>query len=115
MNDLKDQAKNSIHDGTDKAKKVAETVADKASEMMGSVRTLAEQAADQSRAGYHEVAERAQQGIRQAGNVVRGYPGLSLSAAFGVGIVAGIVIGISLRPSRRNDWSSHLHRPSWLG
>jgi hypothetical protein len=78
------------------------------------VRGYAAHVLEQSKQEYGQAAEYAQKGLHQAGTVVRGNPGLSVSAAFGVGIALGVVIGISLRPSRRNDFSSHFQRPGWL-
>jgi hypothetical protein len=69
---------------------------------------------EQAQAGYRQVAKHTQEGLQQAGEVVRANPGMSLSAAFGVGIALGVVIGICVRPSRPHDLASHFHRPSWL-
>jgi ElaB/YqjD/DUF883 family membrane-anchored ribosome-binding protein len=114
MADVKERAKDAVDEGTANAKESADTLADKAGEVMSDVRGYAGQVVEQSRQGYRQVAEQTQEGIRQAGAVVRGNPGLSLSAAFGVGIALGVVIGISLRPAKRNDFASYFHRPSWL-
>ena len=114
MADAKDRAKEAVDEGAAKAKETADTLAEKAGEVMSDVRGYAGHVLEQSRQGYGQVAKHAHEGIRQADAVVRGNPGLSVSAAFGVGVALGVVIGISLRPSRRNDLSSHFHRPEWL-
>jgi uncharacterized protein YjbJ (UPF0337 family) len=63
-----------------------ETVRDYAQHASESVQHTAKQAADQVRAGYNE-AER----------FVRNRPGESLLVCFGVGLIAGVVIALSLR------------------
>jgi uncharacterized protein YjbJ (UPF0337 family) len=64
----------------------AETVRDYAQHAAESVQHTAKQATDQVRAGYIE-AER----------FVRNRPGESLLACFGVGLITGVVIALSLR------------------
>jgi ElaB/YqjD/DUF883 family membrane-anchored ribosome-binding protein len=64
----------------------AETVRDYAQHASDSVQQTAKQAAGQVRAGYNE-AER----------FVRNRPGESLLVCFGVGLIAGVVIALSLR------------------
>ena len=64
----------------------AETVRDYAQHASESVQHTAKQAAGQVRAGYDE-AER----------FVRNRPGESLLVCFGVGLIAGVVIALSLR------------------
>jgi ElaB/YqjD/DUF883 family membrane-anchored ribosome-binding protein len=114
MADSKERAKHAVDEGATKAKEATDSLAETAGEVVSDVRGYAGAVLEQSRQRLGQVAEHAQTGIRHAGAVVRDNPGLSVSAAFGVGIALGIVIGISLRPSRRNDFSSYLQRPSWL-
>ena len=64
----------------------ADRVRDYAQHASESVQHTAQQAADQMRAGYDE-AER----------FVRSRPGESLLVCFGVGLIAGVVIALSLR------------------
>ena len=64
----------------------AETVRDYAQHASESVQHTAKQAADQVRAGYDE-AER----------FVRNRPGESILVCLGVGLIAGVVIALSLR------------------
>jgi ElaB/YqjD/DUF883 family membrane-anchored ribosome-binding protein len=64
----------------------AETVRDYAQHASETVQHTAKQAADQVRAGYNE-AER----------FVRNRPGESLLVCFGVGLITGVVIALSLR------------------
>jgi ElaB/YqjD/DUF883 family membrane-anchored ribosome-binding protein len=64
----------------------AETVRDYAQQASESVQHTAKQAADQVRAGYDE-AER----------FVRNRPGESLLVSFGLGLITGVVIALSMR------------------
>ncbi|MGO8750524.1 MAG: hypothetical protein ACLQNE_31640 [Thermoguttaceae bacterium] len=64
----------------------AETVRDYAQHASETVQHTAKQAADQVRAGYDE-----------AEHFIRDRPGESLLACFGVGLITGVVIAMSLR------------------
>jgi len=64
----------------------AETVRDYAQHASASVQHTAKQAADQMRTGYDE-AER----------FVRNRPGESLLVCFGLGLITGVVIALSMR------------------
>ena len=64
----------------------AETVRDYAQHASETVQHTGKQAADQVRAGYDE-AER----------FVRNRPGESLLVCFGVGLITGVVVALSLR------------------
>ena len=70
----------------DYAQHASESVQHTAKQASESVQHTAKQAADQVRAGYNE-AER----------FVRNRPGESLLVCFGVGLIAGVVIALSLR------------------
>ena len=70
----------------DYAQHASESVQHTAKQASESVQHTAKQAADQVRAGYDE-AER----------FVRNRPGESLLVCFGVGLIAGVVIALSLR------------------
>jgi uncharacterized protein YjbJ (UPF0337 family) len=64
----------------------AETVCDYAQHASETVQHTAKRTADQVRAGYNE-----------AGRLVRDRPGESLLVCFGVGVITGVVIALSLR------------------
>ena len=64
----------------------AEAVCDYAQHASEAVQHSAKQAANQVRAGYNE-----------AGRFVRDRPGESLLVCFGVGLITGVVIALSLR------------------
>jgi ElaB/YqjD/DUF883 family membrane-anchored ribosome-binding protein len=114
MADAKERAKDAMDEGATKAKDTANTLTETAGEVISDVSGYAGQVLEQSRQGFGQVADHAQSAVRHAGAAVRENPGLSVSAAFGVGIALGVVIGISLRPSRRHDFSSYVQRPGWL-
>jgi len=54
---------------------------------------LASQARDQ----YGNLISQAREGVDRAHDVVRHNPGQSVAAAFGVGLVVGVVVGLALR------------------
>jgi uncharacterized protein YjbJ (UPF0337 family) len=64
----------------------AETVRDCAQHATQTAQHTAKQAAEQVQAGYNE-----------AGRYVRDRPGTSLLVCFGVGLIAGVVVALSLR------------------
>ena len=73
--------------------KVAETArqyAQQAGEYVG-------QAGDRLREGYGQVGDVARQRYEAAEDLVRQNPGQSVAAAFGFGLVVGVVVGLALR------------------
>lgn len=61
------------------------------------VGNYAQQAGERVREQYGHFAEQARGGFDRAQETVRHNPGQSLVAAFGVGLVAGLVVGLALR------------------
>jgi uncharacterized protein YjbJ (UPF0337 family) len=68
------------------------------------VGTYTQQAGDRLREHYgqiadqaHQYADRAREGYDQAQDLVRHNPTQSVAAAFGVGLVAGLIVGLALR------------------
>lgn len=57
----------------------------------------AQQAGDRLREQYGYISDQARERFDQAQDVVRHNPGQSVVAAFGIGMVAGIVVGLALR------------------
>lgn len=57
-------------------------------------------AVDRLKDEYSQAAEKARQGYEQAEDLVRQKPGQSVAAAFGFGLVLGVVVCIALKPSR---------------
>jgi len=52
---------------------------------------------EQARAQYGQFADQARDRLESAQDVVRHNPGQSVAAAFGVGLVVGVVVGLALR------------------
>jgi len=61
------------------------------------VSQFAQQAGDRLRDRYGDFADQARDRYDQAQDVVRQNPSQSLAAAFGVGVVAGLIVGLALR------------------
>ncbi len=78
---------------TDLTSRGASTIAQATEAVSG----MAHQAGERLREGYSQVAERFPEGYDRAQDLVRHNPGQSVAAAFGVGIVAGLVVGLALR------------------
>jgi uncharacterized protein YjbJ (UPF0337 family) len=57
----------------------------------------AQQAGGRIREGYDQVSDRAREGYDRAQDMVRHNPGQSVAAAFGMGLVAGLIVGLALR------------------
>jgi uncharacterized protein YjbJ (UPF0337 family)/ElaB/YqjD/DUF883 family membrane-anchored ribosome-binding protein len=58
---------------------------------------VAQQAGERLREGYGQVAEQARARLEDSVDAVRQNPGQSVAVAFGVGIVAGLVLGLALK------------------
>jgi len=54
-------------------------------------------AGDRLREGYGQVADQMRDKYETAEDLVRHNPGQSVAAAFGIGLVAGLVVGLALR------------------
>ena len=63
-------------------------------------RDYAGRASQSIRDGYEEVERRMEEGYEEAQEIVRERPVTSTAAAFGAGLVAGVVISLLLRNSR---------------
>lgn len=57
----------------------------------------AQQAGERLRGGYDQAADMARERYGMAEDMVRHNPGQSVAAAFGIGIVVGVVVGLALR------------------
>ena len=60
--------------------------------------SLAHQARDAARAFAEDAGGRVQQGYEQAGDLVQRRPIESVAVAFGSGLIAGVIIGLVIRP-----------------
>ena len=58
---------------------------------------FAQQAGDRLREHYGEMSDVARERYDMATDVVRNKPGQSVAAAFGIGLVAGVIVGLALR------------------
>jgi uncharacterized protein YjbJ (UPF0337 family) len=63
----------------------------------GAVGSFAQQAGERLRDQYGNLAETARDRLDSAQDLVRHNPGQSVAAAFGVGLVVGVVFGLALR------------------
>lgn len=61
------------------------------------VSNYAQQAGDRLRDRYGDIADQARDRYDSAQDMVRHHPGQSVAAAFGIGLVAGLVVGLALR------------------
>lgn len=57
----------------------------------------AQHAGERLRDNYGQVSDQAREGYERAQDLVRHNPGQSVVAAFGIGIVAGLIVGLALR------------------
>jgi len=67
------------------------------SQAAGAVGQYAQQAGERLRDQYGNIADTAREGYDSAQDMVRHNPGQSVAAAFGIGIVTGLVIGLAFR------------------
>jgi len=61
------------------------------------VSNFAQQAGERLRDRYGDIADGARERFDMASDVVRQNPSQSVAAAFGVGLVAGLIVGLALR------------------
>ena len=61
------------------------------------VSNFAQQAGDRLRDRYGDIADQARDRFDQTQDLVRHNPGQSVAAAFGIGVVAGLIVGLALR------------------
>jgi len=100
MADAKDKAKDAIDEGANKARQATDMVADKAGEMASGVRDFARQAGDQIQSRYHDVEDRAREGIRKASGAISDNPLPSVAVAMGIGLGPGLLVGLTLGSRR---------------
>jgi len=62
-----------------------------------SVGQYAHQAGDRLREGYGQLSDQARERFDSAQDMVRQNPAQSVAAAFGIGLVAGLIVGLALR------------------
>jgi len=67
------------------------------SQVTEAVSNYAQQAGDRLRDSYGDIAGQARDHLDTAQDLVRHNPSQSVAAAFGIGLVAGLVVGLALR------------------
>lgn len=67
------------------------------SQAAGQVGQYARYAGDQMREGYNRISDQFERGREFSQEMVRENPGRSIAAAFGIGILLGVVVGMALR------------------
>jgi uncharacterized protein YjbJ (UPF0337 family) len=67
------------------------------SQAAGAVGNFAHQAGDRFRDQYGNLSEQARERYEYGQDIVRHNPAQSVAAAFGVGLVAGLIVGLALR------------------
>jgi uncharacterized protein YjbJ (UPF0337 family) len=67
------------------------------SQAAGAVGSFAHQAGDRFRDQYGNIADQAREKYEYGEDLVRHNPGPSVAAAFGVGLAAGLIVGLALR------------------
>jgi len=79
--------------------------------MVDKVSEYASGASESLQAGYGAVAEQTKRGYEASAKTVSTHPFESIGAAFGVGLVAGLLIGLSMGAQRERDLS---WRERWM-
>jgi uncharacterized protein YjbJ (UPF0337 family) len=83
--------------GSSAVGQAAEAAREYAHQAMETVQETSKQAADTFRRGYKQASESVQQGYEQAEEMVKERPAESLAVCFGVGMVVGVLLGLTLR------------------
>jgi len=75
----------------------SETAREYAQQAMDTVQERSKQAADTVRKGYDQASESVREGYEQAEGMIRERPAESAAVCFGVGMLVGVILGLSLR------------------
>jgi len=97
---MKDEARSAIEGATKEVQKTTQAVAGQACNALSDVRSYAEPLMDQVQAGYRQVADRAQEGLRDVNKFVRENPAPSIVGILGIGLGLGVIIGLSMGSRR---------------
>lgn len=89
-----------IRQSMDKGGQAAERGQNYVQQATETARDYAQRATQSMREGYEAVGHNMQEGLGEAEEMVRSRPVESLGAAFGAGLVAGVLISLMLRSSR---------------
>jgi len=90
LGDLTSKSSSSIASATEAVGQFAQHAGERLRDQYGNL-------ASQARDKYGNLIDQAREGVGQATDVVRHNPGQSVAAAFGVGLVVGVVVGLALR------------------
>jgi len=99
------EARNSIEKFLDDAtaggastfSQASETAREYAQQAMDTVQERSKQAADQFRRTYDQAADSVREGYEQAEGIIRERPAESAAVCFGVGMLVGVILGLTLR------------------
>jgi len=83
--------------GSSTLNQAAEAARDYAHQAMDTVQERSKQAADTFRRGYQQASESVQHGYEQAEELIKERPAESLAVCFGIGMVVGVLLGLTLR------------------
>ena len=90
LGDLTSKGSSSIASATEAVGQFAQHAGERLRDQYGNL-------ASQARDKYGNLVDQAREGVGHAQDVVRHNPGQSVAAAFGVGLVVGVVVGLALR------------------
>jgi uncharacterized protein YjbJ (UPF0337 family) len=76
---------------------VAETAREYAHQAMESMQGRTKQASETFRKGYDQASESVRQGYEEAESMIKDRPAESAAVCFGVGMLVGVILGLSLR------------------
>jgi uncharacterized protein YjbJ (UPF0337 family) len=89
-----------IRQSMDKGRQVGERAQGYVQQAADTARDYAQRATQSVREGYDSVEQSMEEGYDEAQQMVRSRPMESLGAAFGAGLVAGVLVSLMLRSSR---------------
>ena len=104
MSDARDQGRAAIREGASCSKKAVDQATDKVGDLTNVARNFVEQSVEQSKEGYQQIAEHAEEGVRRAGAMVQANPGTALTLVFAVGFGIGFLFSQLPRRQRERSW-----------
>jgi len=84
-------------DGAGALNQVAETAREYAQQAVESVQDRSKQAAETFRKGYDQASQSFRKGYEQTEEMIKDRPAESAAVCFGVGMLVGVILGLSLR------------------
>lgn len=102
------QTRREIEDFLDRAvhggQSAAQQITDSAKQYAENARQFAATAGEKLNQGYKQVEEQMDAGYAEAQKMVKNRPIESVIAAFGAGIISGVVVACMMRSNHRNSW-----------